>query len=137
MQHCICFDKFIFSNFLLLYFFNLQFSFYIYFQKSILFKFIFFCFYICFQNFIFFYNVLGSNLESLKKKKSFLFLGEPLRFFISLCFHFYSVPVLLVFIYSCFYFFLLSFLQMFLLLIAFIHFTVSSLFVLLPQVLWI
>ena len=90
----------------------------------------------------FFSTVSGRNLESSKnffhfrkwnffhfmlKKLLFCFVGEPLRFFI----------------FSCFNFFLFSFRQTFLLLIAFVHFTVSSLFVryfvfvLLPWKLWI
>ena len=69
------------------------------------------------------------------------FLGEHLGFFISSCFSFFLFSFLLLLISWCFHFFMFLILQMFLLLTAFVHFTVSLLFVryfvfvLLPRVL--
>ena len=81
--------------------------------------------------FSFFYNferktlkLLGFRMSGIKffftlcSKNSWLFLGEPLEFFISSCFHFFMFSFfmfsfLLVFISSYFCFFLFSFLLVF------------------------
>ena len=102
--------------------------------------------------FSFFYNferktlkLLGFRMSGIKffftscSKNSWLFLGEPLEFFISSCFHFFMFSFfmfsfLLISVSSYFRFFLFSFRQVFLLMIPFIYFTISSMFVLLRQV---
>ena len=109
-------------------------------------------FQICFQKYIYFWNLYFSTFFLTFQEVTCYTLGNK-TFFTSCLknswffrrnlrvFHFFMFSFPLAFISSWFYFFVFLFLQIFSLLIAFAHFTVSSLFVryfvfvLLPQVL--